>query len=104
MHDRTEHLDLLADHVVEIIGGLQREAVREAVSDATAINICKIKPSAIHPNGQPMFDAKTLQYADGLMEDVFSHIASKWSEFREIQRRLCSASAMHYDENGDFDL
>jgi hypothetical protein len=93
MSDREDELDLLADHVVVIMPGLCVEAIRESISEASVLRLCKIDQR----------DACTLKYADGLLDDILDHIANRWSQFRETQKRLCSFGPATYDSSEDFD-
>lgn len=79
--ERDEQLDLLADHVVGILSENCREAIRQAVSDASVMRICGAK----YP------------YSEELLDDVLGHIAKRWEKLRDMERRL-KASAVFVDE------
>lgn len=100
--DKTNDLDLLADHFMRKIDALCGEAVREKLSRYEVLEICGIERKPYDPTGDP-WNLEQAMYADKLLADVFNHMATRWSRFREVERRLRSAAAPTYDDEGEFD-
>jgi hypothetical protein len=76
--------------------------VREKVSRNDVMEICGIERRPYDPTGDP-WNLDQLMYADGLLADVFKHMASRWSRFREAEERPCPAAAPTFDDEGEFD-
>jgi hypothetical protein len=99
--DKTRHLDLLADAIMRKMDALCGEAVREKVGRYDVLEICGIERPLY--NHEDPLNLEQIAYADGLLADVFQHLAIRWGQFRETERRLCSAAAPTYDDEGEFD-
>lgn len=102
MSERREHLDLLADHILAKMDSLCGRAVREAFRHEV-FKACKIEPTSVDENGKGRYEWAKHLYADGLLDDVFSHMADRWGRFRETDRRLCSAATATFDDEGEFE-
>lgn len=98
MSERTHHLDLLADHVVERMHALCKEAVQEGIGRHEAVKIMGIQA----PNGDRNYGLDQLRYADDLLYDVIGHVQETWRRFRQGEPTRTRA-ALTFDENGDFD-
>jgi len=98
MSERTRHLDLLADHVVERMHALCKEAVQEGIGRHEAVKILGMKPMP----GDMNYGLDQLRYADDLLYDVIGHVQETWRRFRQGEPTRTRA-APTFDENGDFD-
>lgn len=102
MSERIEYLDLLADHIMAKMEPLCGAAVRENLSPADVLEACGV-PRPIEPDAEDPLNLKGVVLANGIVDDVFEHMASRWSQFRVIEKRLNSAAVPTYDDESDFD-
>lgn len=102
MPEQIEHLDLLADAIMKKMEPLCGTAVREKIHPSEVLEICGVE-RLIYPDADDPLNLKGIQYAGSLMDAVFQHMASRWSQLRMIERRLHSAAVPTYDEESDFD-
>lgn len=104
MHDEdeSERLDLLADYIVRKMESLCGTAVRENVGPADVLEACGI-PRPIRPDPDDPLNIKGVMVANRLVDAVFNHMALRWSQMRETDRRLKSAARPSYDDESEFD-
>jgi hypothetical protein len=100
--ERNRQLDLLADYIMRKMGPLCGEAVQENMNRYDVLDVCGIDRKPYDHEGDPL-NLEQLHYAGGLLGDVFRHMATRWGQFRETERRLRSAAAPTYDDEGEFD-
>lgn len=102
MDERRMHLDLLADLVVGKINELCGEDLHQSFKDEV-LDVCGVEPNSINPDGRKAYEWAKHLYAEGLMDDVPTHIAKRWAEFRETEGRLHSAALLASNDDCDFD-
>jgi hypothetical protein len=95
-------LDLIVDKLVGRMNVLCGEAVKEKVSRNDVLNICGIDPKPCDPAGDP-WGLEKLMYADSLLNEMFNHLATRWGQFRDAERRPHSAATPTYDDESDFE-
>lgn len=98
MSERTRHLDLLADHVVERMHALCKEAVQEGIGRHEAAKVLGMKPMP----GDMNYGLDQLRYADDLLYDVIAYIQSTWVRFRSVESQE-KPIAPTFDDDGDFE-
>lgn len=98
---RSDHMDLLADHLIARLDSLCGGAVREAF-EHEVLEACGIEPNAIDADGGKRFEWAKHLYAKGLLDDVLDHMATRWGRFRETEK-LTRSAAVATDDEGDFD-
>lgn len=100
MDQRTKHLDLLADYVIERMHALCKEAVREGIGRHEAAKLIGVQPER-KPGDDPC-DFGHLHYADDLLCDVIGHIQSRWERFKEAESKPPPYAPV-FDDYGEFD-